>query len=372
MNIYSIMGIMLASIVVIYAYFYIKRILAFWGVNMTRRSSRVICLCIAAAGAAGCLNVWSITTMIILHIMALSVICDLIFMIFRKVYRKQDSRIEKRILSVYRCGLIPVIITAILLAYGFYNMCHVVKTEYHVTTEKKLNDYKIALITDTHYGTIQNPEILKKAVEELNQEDLDMVILGGDIVEEDTSKEKMQEAFQVLGGIKTSYGIYYVYGNHDRQPYTENRTYTDEELTAAIERNHITILKDSYVEISEELILAGREDFLWSYAYGRKSMEEILQGADRDHYIITADHQPAQSEENAAQGVDLQVSGHTHAGQIWPVGLLSELTGVLNYGEYQEGNCKVIVSSGFTGWGYPFRTEGHCEYVILKLTGTGH
>ena len=71
---------------------------------------------------------------------------------------------------------------------------------------------------------------------------------------------------------------------------------------------------------------------------------------------------------NDAQGVDLDVSGHTHAGQIWPVGWLSELTGVLNYGEYQSGDCKVIVSSGFTGWGYPLRTEGHCEYVIIHLS----
>lgn len=71
---------------------------------------------------------------------------------------------------------------------------------------------------------------------------------------------------------------------------------------------------------------------------------------------------------NDAQGVDLEVSGHTHAGQIWPVGWLSELTGVLNYGEYQSRECKVIVSSGFTGWGYPLRTEGHCEYVIIHLS----
>ena len=64
----------------------------------------------------------------------------------------------------------------------------------------------------------------------------------------------------------------------------------------------------------------------------------------------------------------MELSGHTHAGQLWPVGVLSELTGVLNYGEYQEENCKVIVSSGFTGWGYPIRTEEHCEYVLINVT----
>ena len=169
---------------------------------------------------------------------------------------------------------------------------------------------------------------MDRAVEELNKEGLDIVILGGDIVEEDTTKEEMQQAFQVLGGIETSKGIYYVYGNHDRQPYTDHRSYTDEELKEAAEENHITILEDSYVEINEELILAGRGDAMWGNSSGRKSMEELLQGVDRNHYIITADHQPIQAEENVAQGVDLEVSGHTHAGQIWPVGGLSQLTGI--------------------------------------------
>jgi len=329
MGIFVIAGILLAGITGIYIYFYIKRILAYFGLDMSRRSYRIICLFAAVAAAAASVNVWSITALVILHILALSVICDLIFVIFRKLFKnkKQDSRIRKNIRALYRSGLIPIAITGVLLAYGFYNMGHIERKEYQITTEKHLNDYKIALITDTHFGTVQDPEILNKAVEEMNQENLDIVILGGDIVEEGTSKEEMQQVFKLLGGLEAS-----------------------------------------YVEINGELIIAGRGDARWGNVSGRKSVEEILQGADRGHYIITADHQPIQAEENDTQGVDLLLSGHTHAGQIWPVGWMSELTGVLNYGEYQEGDCKVIVSSGFTGWGYPLRTEEHCEYVIINLS----
>ncbi|MFR5087844.1 MAG: hypothetical protein ACLTDT_09920 [Clostridium sp.] len=72
-------------------------------------------------------------------------------------------------------------------------------------------------------------------------------------------------------------------------------------------------------------------------------------------------------EENAQAGVDLELSGHTHAGQIWPIGHFTEMAGQLNYGLYQRGSCKVIVSSGEAGWGYSMRTQEHCEYVMINL-----
>lgn len=67
--------------------------------------------------------------------------------------------------------------------------------------------------------------------------------------------------------------------------------------------------------------------------------------------------------------IDLSLSGHTHAGQIWPTGQLGELIGVneLNYGYRQDGDYQVIVSSGIGGWGYPIRTGGHSEYVVITL-----
>ena len=111
--------------------------------------------------------------------------------------------------------------------------------------------------------------------------------------------------------------------------------------------------------------MAGREDA--ARISGRVSSKELLRGADQNRFIIVADHQPIEAEENAAEGADLQLSGHTHAGQIFPVGHFTEFFGGLNYGEYQEGGCKVIVSSGATGWGFPIRTQGNCEYVVIHL-----
>lgn len=368
MAVYLIRMFLLAALAGGYAYCLIRRIMKYYGLDRKKKLFQIINIALAIAVTFSCINMWSTSAVVVLHVLVISLLLDMIALVVRLLFgKKQKSKICEVFRKLYGCGLVPVVMTCGILAYGFVNMNHVVRTEYTVETDKNVDSYKIALITDTHYGTIQDTDILKEKIEEINAQNPDIVILGGDIVEEGTSKEKMQEVFETLGSLKSRYGIYYVYGNHDRQSYTRNRSYTEEELEETISGNGITILEDCYEEINDDLVLAGRGDAGWGNASGRLSAEEILEGADREKYIIMVDHQPIEAEENNRQGVDLQLSGHTHAGQIWPVGHISELTGVLNYGEYRKGDCTVIVSSGFTGWGYPLRTEEHCEYALVTI-----
>lgn len=368
MTAYLIGMFVLAALAGGYAYFLIGRIMKFYGADRTKNLFRIINTALPIVAAFSCINIWSTSAMVVLHILVISLILDVIALAVRLICGKKQTKKGYEIFrKIYGCGLVPVVITCGLFVYGYTNMNHVMRTEYTAVTDKEVANYKIVLITDTHYATIQDTDILKDKVEEINAENPDIVILGGDIVEEDTTKEKMQEVFSVLGGLKNKYGIYYVYGNHDRQPYIKSRSYTDEELEQAISGSGIRILEDDYVEIGDDLVLAGRGDAAWGNVSGRASVEEILKDVDREKYIIMADHQPVEAEENDAQGVDLELSGHTHGGQIWPVGIFSELAGELNYGEYQRGDCKVIVSSGFAGWGYPIRTGRHCEYVVVKI-----
>ena len=372
MAVFRLILIVVEIFVGIYVYYYIRRTMEFYGMDVRKIPFKISAVVLAVFIALACRNMWSVRTVIILHLLAFALLFDVIAL-FTKVicHNRQPGKLYRFGRRLYGCGLLPIAAAALLLIYGFFNMNHVLKTEYLLETEKNLGNYKVVLITDTHYGTIQDTEVLKNKIEEINMQNPDIVVLGGDIVEEGTSKEQMQEVFQVLGGITNHYGIYYVYGNHDRQPYTQNRSFTNEELEHAITENGIVILEDDYVEIRDDLVIAGRGDAAWGNVSGRASTEEILDGIDREKYIILADHQPVEAEENSEQGVDLKISGHTHAGQVWPVGILSELAGILNYGEYQEGACKVIVSSGFTGWGYPIRTEEHCEYVVVNIESAG-
>ena len=375
MTVYYLMFRALPAVIAgICSYFYGRRILTFWKPDMKKQRARLLNVALALVFAALCSNFWSARTMVILHLLAVAFLVELAAAPVRLAVRKwgkgerSENRLFRGLRFFCRCGLLPVFITAAMLGYGAFNMGHAVRTEYSVETGKELGEaYKLVLITDTHYGTIQSKDVLKEKVEEISREEPDLVVLAGDIVEEDTSKEDMEEVFQVLGSIESRYGVYYVYGNHDRQPYTDKQTNADSELAESVRKNGITILEDQAVELGEDLLLAGRADAAWGNISGRASPEELLKDADRDRFVIMADHQPVEAEENAAAGVDLLISGHTHAGQMWPIGVFSELFGTLNYGEYQEGDCRVIVSSGFTGWGYPFRTEEHCEYVVVEL-----
>ncbi len=311
--------------------------------------------------------------LIVGHFFAFSLIFDALFLIIRRCF-KNNKQIANAAKILHYSRILPIIACVAVLIYGFVNMGIIVKTDYSFSDQKvtKTDGYKIALITDAHYDTVQDTEVFRAAIDEISALDPDIVILAGDIVDESTSKEKMQECFAVIGNIDARYGTYFVYGNHDRQAYMGiwDRTYTDQELTSAIEDAGITILTDEVSIINNDLMLIGRQDP--SNVEGeRTTVEDIVAGYDlKDYYTIVLDHQPEKSEfsKNAELKIDLQLSGHTHGGQIFPVGLFLSMIGTPNYGQYQVEDFTAIVSSGITGWGYPFRTESICEYVIISVT----
>lgn len=340
-----------------------------YGIDTKGKRFWMIRLGITVFAGSLCL-IWSVAGLVEVHLIVLFAIVEFVAFLIRHIAKNHTK--EKRysvFRRLYHSGIIPILVTCLMMGYGSLNMRQIIRTEYTVTSEKLQSGYEVVLITDTHYGTVQNPDILIQKIEEINALQPDIILLCGDIVEEGTTKESMQEAFRILGSLESTYGTYFVYGNHDRQDYrtavSRSRTYTDEELIQAIEENGIKILCDQRINIGNDLVLAGREDA--ARIPGRLSSIELLNGVDQNRFIIVADHQPIEAEENAAEGADLQLSGHTHAGQIFPVGYLTEGFGGLNYGEYQEGGCKVIVSSGATGWGFPIRTQGNCEYVVIHL-----
>lgn len=349
----------------IYFYYFFKRFFTLFPLadkpKMTKRGS----LLLAVVCAAVCVWLFGLGAVLVLHFLAVCLLMELLNLLLK--HRMKSSKVEKCWSFLYRSGLIGVLVVALVMGYGYYNIRQVHRTEYTLETEKDLGqELRIVQISDLHMGTVMDTSKLRTYCQKIEQENPDILALTGDIFDERTSREEMEETAKLLGGIKTTYGIYYVFGNHDYNYYSITPFYTPEELCRVLTENGIQVLEDDIVEVTDNLTIVGRKDA----SVARSEMSELIFGVDKDAFVLLLEHQPVGLTENASLGVDLQLSGHTHAGQIWPTGQLSELAGVveLNYGWKKIDDFQVIVSSGIAGWGYPIRTGGHSEYVVITVS----
>lgn len=350
-----------------YLYSFFLRALLFWFKNARKAVIRIISAVISLCLAASCLNFYSVMAVVLLYLVLTALFTDLIRLIVR-IAHKRGSRFD----AVLRCGIVPIVLTAAILFLGYFNIMNVRQTDYSITTSKNIRDegYRIALISDLHFGTTFDVQALEDYCAEISDLNPDIVILCGDIVDERTTFEEMQSAFASFGQIQSTYGAFFVYGNHDRALYTDSPNFSVAELESAITSSGITIIEDDVISINDEIVLVGRQDRSFG---SRSSTAELLSEVNRDNFILLLDHQPVDFSENIDSGVDLQLSGHTHNGQIWPLGLFSRILNItdLVYGYCEIDNFQAITSSGMAGWGYPIRTQGRSEYVIIDINPGG-
>lgn len=303
-------------------------------------------------------GVWSLT---LFHLFEIGILVEILNIILKRMDLKYWN-------NIYLSFAFPIIAVIIIFCYGYYNINNIKRTEYNILTEKNIHKegYKIGLISDIHFGNSLNNEKMEKQVEKLNSENFDILVLAGDIVDESSSLEEVKDIFKILGKVKTKSGIYYVYGNHDMSNYSRKPNYSLEDLRASITNGNIKLIEDKAVKITEDLTVIGRKD---KTERNRKNSRELIEQTDKNTYLILTDHQPVELIENSRLGYDLQLSGHTHNGQIFPFNLIMKFFNLSEfiYGNKKIGKFNIIVSSGFSGWGYPIRTAGNSEYVVINL-----
>lgn len=269
---------------------------------------------------------------------------------------------------IFTSGILPIVVTVLFLGYGYYNINHVVATNYELSSDK-INDLKIIEIADLHMSTSINIDELKRYCDEMSELNADIVVLAGDIFDENTPLEDMMEASKILSTIDNDLGIYYVYGNHDNGRY-DGMTFGPEEIKENLEKNGITVLDDEVVCLDDVNIIGRKDASFWG-ENPRLSSEELYQKIPEDkksNYTILLDHQPLDLNENADVGVDLQLSGHTHGGQLFPMGIIQSLASdTLVSGSREIGDFTAITSSGIAGWRYPIKTGARSEYVVINI-----
>jgi predicted MPP superfamily phosphohydrolase len=262
--------------------------------------------------------------------------------------------VQKRV--VILCGVIAVAITS----FGYMTHFHKVEKNYDIVVHKDtdLSSLRIAAISDMHLGTGTYLQDVNHLVDTINQQSYDVIFLIGDLFDESTPTEMVIEALNSLSHMKSQYGIYAVNGNHEH--------FANILDPSLYQKNNIQLLNENYVCVDGLFNIVGREDIS---AHQEQTIAQIIQGMDTSLPTFVLDHNPKRYQE-MMNYADLQISGHTHAGQAFPLTLLTSPLYDDVYGLLQKNDFSLIVTSGYGSWGFPVRLLTHCEYLDIKITFT--
>lgn len=251
-------------------------------------------------------------------------------------------------------------ITAIAMAIGNYNFNHPKIVTLNLSTDKtKQNkELKIVAASDIHLGTSIDKKYLQKYVKLINDQHPDIVLLVGDVSDRSMIPVINQHMDEELKQIKAPLGVYAINGNHEHYAETPNAT------AEYLKKAGIRVLRDEVSLVDSSFYIVGRDD---RSNMRRKSLTDIVNGLDSIKPRILLDHQPYQLEEAENNGIDLQISGHTHNGQFFPGNLFVKKMYELGYGYKKKGKTHYYVSSGLGLWGPQYRIGTQSELVVINL-----
>lgn len=252
-------------------------------------------------------------------------------------------------------------LTLCLLSYGYYHYQHPNTEVINIVINKSINNnqqaMKVVSISDIHLGYGTNKAQLKKYVNMINAQQPDLILIGGDLIDNSVTPLYAENMQEELSQLKAPLGIYMVPGNHE---YISGI----KKSVDFIQSTPIQLLRDTVITLPNGLQLAGRDD---RHNPSRLSLQALVQNIDPTKPVILLDHQPYDLQEIEKAGIDLQFSGHTHRGQIWPMSLVTDRLFEQSYGYKQWGNSHIYVSSGLSLWGPPFRIGTNSEMVVFNI-----
>jgi len=263
-------------------------------------------------------------------------------------------------------GIVVVACVFALVAGGYVNALRPRITSMSLTVSQngsRMKSLTIAVASDIHLGTIVCKARLERIVGKINALAPDLVLLPGDVVDEDLGPVVKQNLGETLRKIRSRYGVIAITGNHEYIGGVEA-------ASRYLSEHGITVLRDSSIILDGSIRVVGREDrSIGQFSRRkRKSLQELLASVDSKGPVILLDHQPFGLEEAERNQVDVQLSGHTHHGQLWPFNLITSRIYEVSWGYKQKGRTHVYVSSGVGTWGPPVRIGNHPEIVHITLT----
>jgi uncharacterized protein len=279
---------------------------------------------------------------------------------FYPTYITQNYILAKQITLLAVVLIVTIIVTA-----GYINTRVLTVNTVNMELRKgsgTLNELNAVLISDVHLSPINNGAHLAKIVNTINNLHPDIVFIAGDLVDDNAQILEERNIGSSLRDFKSKYGVYAITGNHEFINGIDG-------CVNYMKHYGLNLLRDSAVKIDNSFYVAGRDDRSnRQFAGGkRKTIPEILTGTDTNLPVILMDHTPFGLDEAMNGKVALQLSGHTHHGQMFPLNFITKMIYEKSWGYLRKGATQYYVSCGVGTWGPPVKTGSPSEIVNLKI-----
>ena len=309
----------------------------------------------------------------------------IVFCIIWRVYKRKKGTtgpLERPRRIAITAATVSILFVIIICTYGIFHATNTQITEYSIGVEKKngkLDEINAVMVADLHMGLNIGVNEMEKMAALINECEPDIVFICGDIFDNIyDALDDPEKLIEIFKGIKTKYGIYACYGNHDVDEkvlagftfnYSEKKV-SDPRMDEFLSRAGINLLRDEYVLIDDSFYVYGRPDRSkpGRDIDDRKTPKELMASIPQGYPVIVLDHQPRQQDELAENGCDVDLCGHTHDGQIFPANILVSMLYENSYGYKKFGNMHNIVTSGVGLFGPYMRVGTRSEICNIKIS----
>ena len=330
-------------------------------------------------------NLWFGSCCYILLIVAAA---DLIRLVLKYLVKVPKEKLSSRKVFV-TSGAFCILLILSLSVLGYIGARNIRTTHYEVTVDKSCQDLsslRIVLAADLHLGYNMGNDQMKRMVEKINAADPDLVVIAGDFFDNDFDAVEDPETISAtLRQIRSRYGTYACYGNHDIQEKilagftfpSDEKKESDPRMDAFLADSNIQLMQDETLLIDDAFYLIGRADRERPGRGIQKRMtpQQLTEGLDQTKPILVLDHEPDELSELAAAGADLELSGHTHDGQLFPANLIVSMVWENSCGYLEKDGMHSIVTSGVGVFGPNMRVGTKSEICVIDcqfLTGESY
>lgn len=317
-----------------------------------------------------------------IYIVFFILMADLTVFVLRQIHKKHPIKYLDDIKGYYFVGVLVITFSVVFSVYGFFHAHQTVKKSFDITVDKQvpgMDTLKVALIADLHLGYNNGCREMQKMVAIVNDMQPDLVVIAGDIFDNNYDALDDPDALiDILGSMTSRYGVYAVYGNHDVKETliggfsvsSKKRAFRDARMDRFLEQCGIQVLEDEAVSVADNrLQLVGRLDGVKAGdgTSNRKSIKELMEKVDQTKPVFLIEHEPVKLQAAADSGVDVMLSGHTHAGQFFPLTLVQPFAWKNYYGELKVDDMYSMVTSGVGLYGPNMRVFTDSEVMEIRI-----